>query len=74
MCFCNMQQCVLNFIKCSNNNTTTIINNNYSFKRHDCNTITNTFTVRKLSLVLNYTPQLWRNNYLGAAGSVIPSK
>ena len=77
MCFCNMQQCVLNFIsilKCSNNNTTTIINNNYSFKRHDCNTITSTFTIRKLSLVLNYTPQLWRNNNLAAGGAVISSK
>ena len=76
MCFCNMQQCVLNFIsilECSNNNTTTIINNNYSFKRYDCNTITSTFTVRKLSLVLNYTPQLWRNNDLAAA-TVISSK
>ena len=80
MCFCNMQQCVLNFIfnikKGSNNNNIiiiTIINN--SFKRHDCNTITSAFTVQKLPLVLNYTPQLWRNNDLAAAaGAVISSK
>ena len=76
MCFCNTQQCVLNFIfnikKGSNNNITTIINN--LFKRHDCNTITSTFTVQKLLLVLNYTPQLWRNNDLAAAGADVSSE